>query len=60
MDKEAINIFLDKKVKVQKKSDGWFYTGWFKTTSDGIVVDDFKVGSIFIDYDDINSMVVAI
>ena len=55
MDREAISIFLGKKIKVEK-GNGWFYRGFFKTTEDGIVLEDFKIGSIFIAYHDINSM----
>lgn len=55
MDREAIEIFLGKKVKVEK-GNGWFYRGIFKVTDDGIILEDFKIGPIFIDFKDINSM----
>ena len=55
MDREAINLFLTKKIKVEKKN-GWFYRGFFDIVSDGIIIDDFKIGKIFISFDDINSM----
>jgi hypothetical protein len=55
MDRQAIEIFIGKKVKVEK-GNGWFYRGYFSVTQDGIILNDFKIGSIFIAFHDINSM----